>query len=116
MMIVFIYACSQKNDGAAYPDSLFRKKTKGGFWRTVASFFLLSALYVMSGCTRQSFEVRGSVESFTEYLDERITRLMQRYGIPGVSIALIRGGEPVWLGAYGHADVQSGRMMTVDAV
>ena len=58
----------------------------------------------------------ASVGEFTAYLDERITRIMGNYEIPGVSIALIHGGEMVWSNAYGYADVAAGRKMTVDTV
>lgn len=53
-------------------------------------------------------------ESFTSHLDERIPDIMHDYEIPGLSIALIRDGRPVWKQAYGYADLETGRKMTVD--
>lgn len=64
-----------------------------------------------TGCSRPDLE-----ESFVEYLDARIPRLMDRFGIPGVSIALISEGAPVWTGSYGYADLEEGRRMTTDMV
>jgi CubicO group peptidase (beta-lactamase class C family) len=53
---------------------------------------------------------------FSAYLDRQIPRLLNRYGVPGVSIALVREGELVWSNAYGYADLEHGRQMTVDAI
>jgi CubicO group peptidase (beta-lactamase class C family) len=39
---------------------------------------------------------------------------MKQYEIPGCSIALVKDGEIVWTEAYGYANVESGRALTVD--
>jgi CubicO group peptidase (beta-lactamase class C family) len=41
---------------------------------------------------------------------------MERYDIPGAAIAIVREGRPVWSGAYGYADRDAARPMTVDTV
>ncbi len=87
-----------------------------GFRRAVAPAFFLLLTFVGGGCTRQSFETRGPVDAFADYLDGRIPRLMERYAVPGMSVALVRGGELVWSGAYGYADLEHNRKMTADAV
>jgi CubicO group peptidase (beta-lactamase class C family) len=51
---------------------------------------------------------------FTAHLDRRIPAIMQDYEIPGLSVALIRKGKTVWMQAYGYADLEAGRKMTVD--
>ncbi len=56
------------------------------------------------------------LEAFTAYLDERVPALMGRYNIPGASIALVRGGELVWSNAYGYANLEAKRPMTVYSV
>lgn len=61
-------------------------------------------------------ENEESINQFTEHLNDRITSIMKTYHIPGVSIALIHRGEMVWSNAYGYADVEAGREMTVDTV
>ena len=43
-----------------------------------------------------------SIEAFRSYLDETVPSLMAQYEIPGVAIAVIRGGELTWSGAYGY--------------
>lgn len=57
-----------------------------------------------------------SMQSFTSSLDERVPQLMQRHNIPGVTMALIQDGEPVWSAAYGYADLERKQPMQVDAV
>jgi CubicO group peptidase (beta-lactamase class C family) len=41
---------------------------------------------------------------------------MDRYDVPGATLALVRRGAVVWSGAYGYADRAQQRQMTVDAV
>jgi len=41
---------------------------------------------------------------------------MDHYKVPAVSIALIGGGEIVWAGAWGMADVESGRAATTETL
>jgi CubicO group peptidase (beta-lactamase class C family) len=81
-----------------------------------ATLALLLALSILGGCTRTSFRPGDSLDEFTAYLDGRIPHLIERYGVAGVSLALVRGGELVWSGAYGYADLAEGRRMSVDAV
>ncbi|MEC4684468.1 MAG: serine hydrolase domain-containing protein [Nitrospirota bacterium] len=86
------------------------------FRRVLISAVFVLIMFVVAGYARQSFETRDSLEAFTGYLDGRIISLMDQYGVPGVSIALVRKGKPVWSGAYGYADLEHGRKMTVNAV
>lgn len=58
----------------------------------------------------------SSVGTFSRQLDDRVPRLMDRYDIPGVSIAIVENGELAWAGAYGYADLSEERPMTTDAV
>jgi CubicO group peptidase (beta-lactamase class C family) len=68
------------------------------------------------GCAGGSSEAQVSLEEFSKHLDTRIPRLMDRYDIPGVSMALLARGRLVWSGAYGYADLGRERRMTVDSV
>ncbi|HWQ50960.1 MAG TPA: serine hydrolase domain-containing protein [Terriglobales bacterium] len=54
------------------------------------------------------------VDDFAAHLDRRIPALMERYHIPGCSIALVTDGRLVWSAAYGYADLESGRKLTTD--
>ena len=53
---------------------------------------------------------------YTARLDRIIPQLLERYDVPGLAIALIQDGQPVWSGAYGYADREDRRPMTVDTV
>jgi CubicO group peptidase (beta-lactamase class C family) len=83
---------------------------------TLLLLVLAAAIFAMVSCTGQKVGPGASTASFTAYLDEQVPRLMDRYRIPGVSMALIHDGEPVWTGAYGYADLVKGKEMTTDAV
>ena len=87
----------------------------------VAPFALLgvavTALIVLTGaCERYPVAADAPLEAFVAHLDVSVPTSMRTYDVPGVAIALVRGGSPVWLGAYGDADRERGRPMTVDAV
>ncbi len=55
-----------------------------------------------------------SVQEWGRRMDERIPELMKAAKVPGLTIALIREGHQVWTGAYGYADLETRRPMTVD--
>jgi len=77
--------------------------------------FLVVVLLV-SGCGAPPVEADMTLQEFTDHLEGRAIRLMDRYEVPGMAIALVRGGETVWSGACGYADVAEGRPMTVDTL
>ncbi len=54
------------------------------------------------------------LSDFTDHLDQRVPLLLQRYQIPGVSLALVQDGEVLWTGAYGFANLETRRVMTPD--
>lgn len=98
-------------------DKMVRTKPYNRLWfkvliSLVVSFIIVisaSKLYAVKGVKEQT-----SLDEFTSYLDERIPALMNDYGIPGVSISLVHKGRTTWSNAYGYADLESGRKMTVD--
>ncbi len=57
-----------------------------------------------------------SLDYFTGQLDKKVIKLMDQYDIPGVSIAIIREGKLVRTTAYGYADLEHNRNMTLNAV
>lgn len=50
----------------------------------------------------------------TSRLEETIAREIERSGLTGLAIALIRGDETVWSSAYGTASIETGEPMTTD--
>ncbi len=56
----------------------------------------------------------ASIEHYTSSLDKRIPALMKDYDIPGVIIALVDDGRYAWSKAYGYAELEAERKMTVD--
>ena len=63
-------------------------------------------LFGQFGSTRR---VAEPGESIPTYLDRRVPDLLDRYDVPGASIALIEDGEVTWSGAYGTADLAEER-------
>ncbi len=51
-------------------------------------------------------------EKIIAAIEENLPMLMDEAGIPGLSIALIRGGEIVWSGAYGVKNAVTGEPVT----
>jgi CubicO group peptidase (beta-lactamase class C family) len=49
-------------------------------------------------------------------LDRLIPQLMEKYGVPGTAVSLVRDGEVVWLEGYGLADRDRGVPVTADTV
>jgi len=84
-------------------------------WVFITAIFVL-ALITISGCGSTTVKPQDSLEAFTAYLDRRAPRLIERYDVPGMTIALVRGGELVWSGAYGSADLDQQREMTVETI
>ncbi|WP_265109904.1 serine hydrolase domain-containing protein [Halosolutus halophilus] len=55
-----------------------------------------------------------SADSLPAHFDDRVPELLDRYDVPGASVALVQGGELTWTGAYGEADPEAGRSTTDD--
>ncbi|NNJ32852.1 serine hydrolase domain-containing protein [Lacrimispora defluvii] len=75
-------------------------------------FFAVSALALV--LPDRKIRPNSPAEEYTAFLDARIPKLMQRYGIPGVNIALVQNEQIVYTMAYGDADREAGRKMTID--
>lgn len=53
---------------------------------------------------------------FTTRMETRLPALMQRHGVPGLAIAVLRDGQPVWTGYFGLADPETGRPVGSDTL
>lgn len=90
----------------------FKRHINYMLWMTLLNFlFLISAV-----CHTSKPNPQYSVEAFTTYLNQRIPQLMKTYDISGVAMALLHSGDMVWSNAYGYADQEHQRLMTVEAV
>jgi hypothetical protein len=76
----------------------------------------LVLLLLLGACSTDRVATGAPLHAFTDALDDEVPRLMKRFGVPGVAIAIIRDGEPAWSGAYGLADRETDVPMTVDTV
>ncbi len=72
-------------------------------------------MFFIGGCKQNSLAEK-STEEFIQHLDEKITRLMSRYEIPGVSIALVANSEIIWSNAYGFSNIENSQKMTTDTI
>jgi CubicO group peptidase (beta-lactamase class C family) len=70
----------------------------------------------ITGWSHSSVVAQDSPKNFKTYLNGNITKLLDRYSVPGISIALIRSGELVWSSAYGYANIKQKKEMTADAI
>lgn len=78
-----------------------------------------AVLMVILSSVDFSFESEPKVlseEDFMDHLATFIPSAMNAYEIPGVIVAVIDEGKTVWTGAFGYADLQEKRKMTVDTV
>ncbi len=57
-----------------------------------------------------------SLTVFTTHIDKKIPILMNEYNVPGLNISIVKEGKIVWSQAYGYADREKNRKMTVNTV
>ncbi len=73
-------------------------------------------LLISGGCSNQSIDQGAHIDTFTRQLDVQILSLMDAYNIPGTAIALVKNKEVVWSNAYGYADIEQQKKLTIDAI
>jgi len=74
----------------------------------------VAAVTGFAGVSLFSKQGAGDDEELTSVLDGRVPTLLDRYDVPGASIALIEDGEVTWSGAYGTADITEDRPTNED--
>ncbi len=55
-------------------------------------------------------------EELPAYLEKQLPRWLERYRVPGVSLAIIREARPHWIATYGMADAGTQESLTPQAV
>lgn len=95
-----------------------KKDGEGYYARGGAAARLLVVLVALflAGCQNGTPASPGNVTEFTAQMDALAPKLLRKHHVPGVSIALIHGGEPVWAQGYGLADKANGIPATPDTV
>lgn len=71
---------------------------------------------ILVGCGPGGPGPETSLDEFARHLESSVPAWMDRYGIPGASVALILDGRTAWAGAFGYADPRVDRTMELDAV
>ncbi|NIT61092.1 MAG: serine hydrolase, partial [Aliifodinibius sp.] len=85
--------------------------------RRVPQFLGLAVILLIGGaCSNHSVDQGEPADVFTRYLDKEVLELLDRYNIPGTSIALIQDRNIVWTNAYGYADIKQNNKLGVDAI
>jgi len=78
-----------------------------------ALIICLPLLSLLSSAKKETTKV--SATTFPQ-LENDIPALMKKVGLPGLSIALVRGGKTTWVHGFGVKEVTTGQPVTVDTV
>ena len=96
-----------------------RNAEKSFMNRMLVWFIALSLLFgslaaLLSGALRISNSVHADVpvDRYRDHMEQLIPCLMEQYGIPGCSIAIVNDYGISWTQSFGFADVSSGRVLT----
>lgn len=79
-------------------------------------FFLGCLVLILLGLSFAFAQPEEPLEEFAKRLDARILRLLRRYKVPGVGVAVVHGGSVAWVKGYGLADEASAQPVTRDTV
>jgi CubicO group peptidase (beta-lactamase class C family) len=85
----------------------------------IATLLLLFAIPVTTSCGRQADARPVSSGAFADPAADTIARFLERViaevpGVPGMSMAVVRHGEPVYIGAAGYRDVEARLPATIE--
>ncbi|HKJ03270.1 MAG TPA: serine hydrolase domain-containing protein, partial [Longimicrobiales bacterium] len=67
--------------------------------------FLLGLALSLAGPLAAQDTVPADLDAITARLGTEVARILEETGIPAISVALVRGGDLAWAGAYGYANV-----------
>ena len=81
-----------------------------------AALCICMMVAMLSACSPTPPAPEGDVAAFERQLDALVPALLQRYAVPGASVAVVHGGEVVWAQGYGLADKTQGRTVTPDTI
>ena len=75
--------------------------------RSISFIVIILALILTLQCHETGEDTAFIQYGFQQKMDQRIPGWMERYQVPGVSIALIKNGEVSWTDAFGFADLNN---------
>ena len=78
----------------------------------------VTVLYVNLASSQQPEKISSyfGMEISTDTLERHLQERMAELNIPGLSLAIINGGEVVYENAFGYADVEKGRLVTDETI
>lgn len=91
----------------------YRGIQRTGLQKSLLLFLLFPIL--LTGCSNQ-VPPKADLTRFTDYLNTSVPRLAEHYKVPGLGIAIIVEGKPVWTGYYGYANSARNIPITSDTV
>ncbi|MDQ2052185.1 serine hydrolase domain-containing protein [Natronolimnohabitans sp. A-GB9] len=94
--------------------TLDRSETASTTRRGLLAVPLVGAVGALSGQFGAVIREVSADEPLSTHLDEHVPDLLDRYDVPGASIAVVEDGEVTWSGAYGSASPAEGRPMSED--
>lgn len=77
-----------------------------------AIIFCLPLFSLLSGAKRESTKDSQSIQR----LEKDIPELMKKVGVPGLSIAVVRGGKTIWIHGFGVKEVTTSQPVTPETV
>ena len=80
----------------------------------VSVLVTLAAGLFVGGC--QPLPLPTDDVGFRELLNKRVPDLAKRYGVPGVSVAVVESSSSSWTAGYGYAEADNLRPVTPDTV
>jgi CubicO group peptidase (beta-lactamase class C family) len=81
--------------------------------RRIAPLFLLSATVCGAQHSTKPAPLNAAIEA---QLEKDIPALMEKAGVPGLSIAVIRSGKTVWTGSFGIRNEATKKPVTADTI
>src|SRR5437588_3018995 len=88
---------------------------EAGRARTVSPILRSAPYYGNPRLQAQVPSVRSTRDVISR-LENEVPGLMKQAGVPGMSIALIRGGKTIWLHGFGVKDKKTGEPVRTDTV
>ncbi|MEM1176004.1 MAG: serine hydrolase domain-containing protein [Pseudomonadota bacterium] len=84
-------------------------------WRSVAALCVLAPLTAVAH-DHEEHDEEPVVPTTLEELKAEVEKAVEEYDIPSVGIAVVDESGPLWIDAFGYADIESERAATTDTM